>query len=155
MSCYYISFDQATKKTGYCVWLDGKYYKHGLFDHSSKQENDENLRLEIMYKDIVGLIEKYHSNVITIEDTQMQGNAKSYKLLCRLQGMIIGYCVSNNISYSIYMPSKWRSILGFVGKRKELKDIAIAYVKEKFGIVTGEDEAESICIGYAVLSQYK
>lgn len=156
MSCTYISFDQSSTATGYCIWLDGQYQSHGLINHKKIKEAD--LRFDAMSKDIVALLNEIKPQVVTIEDTALQTNAKTLKDLSQLQGVIIGYCLSHDISFSIYSPSKWRSLLQFnTGsgiKRPQLKQQAMDYVYEHFGINATEDEAEAICIGAAVLSQF-
>ena len=151
---YHISFDQATDISGYCVWKNGKYICHGAFNLKS-QKLEEEPRLREMMHSIIELIEKFHPPTISFEDTQFQNNAHSYKLLCRLQGMIIEYCYLNDICFFIYPPSTWRKILGIKGKkRSELKAAAIDYVKTHYNIDATEDECEAICIGAALFSQY-
>ena len=141
----FISLDQSTKKTGWCLWVDGKYHSHGLIDLS--EEKDSVIRFKKM------------SACIWIEDTAMQSNAKTLKDLAQLQGVIFGYCISNDIDYGVISPSKWRNILELPSgrgiKRPELKKNSINYVTEKYGITPSEDECEAITIGAAVLKNFE
>lgn len=156
MSCKFISFDQSTTITGYCTWIDGNFISSGCFNHKKIKESD--LRFETMCYDIITFIKQEQPDVIAFEDTALQTNAKVLKDLSQLQGVIIGYCLSHNIKYFIYTPSKWRTLLNFnIGKgvkRKDLKVQAIQYVLDNYNLNASEDEAEAICIGAAVLSEY-
>jgi len=153
----YISFDQSTTATAYCIWIDGKYFQHGVINLKKIKEAD--LRFDQMARSIIQLLEQEKPQVITIEDTALQTNAKTLKDLAQLQGVIMGYCLANNISFTVYSPTKWRAILHFKTgkgvKRPELKQQAIDYVLEKYNITASEDECEAIAIGSAVLLEYQ
>ena len=59
----------------------------------------------------------------------------------------------------MYLPTKWRSIIGIKQgkgegrKRADLKEQAIAFVREAYEINIGDDCAESITIGLAYLKE--
>ena len=154
---YYISLDQASDKTGICIWKNGMYVSHSLINENHI-DNIIGERSRAMFNDIVILLQKYKPMSITLEDTALQCNPKSFKDLTRLQGAIIGYCLCNDVDYSIYSPSQWRKIIGISGgkgtKRPEFKERAIKYVKDNLGIDASEDEAEAICIGIAHLKTF-
>lgn len=78
--------------------------------------------------------------------------------LARLQGFIIGVCNSCNKKYIILKPTVWRKELGFKQgklKRKELKEEAINYVKNKYNEKVSSDEADAICMALAGISIIK
>lgn len=147
-----IALDQSTTRTGFSVFVDGKYDHSGLIDkHKNK---DLHSRFKEMYEDIYKTIEKERPEIVVIEDTQMQGgNGLTYKILCQLQGAIIGMCYAMNIEFRVVTPTAWRSALHFRQgpkvKRDELKQQSIEYAKKEFGIDRYEDEMESCCINAA------
>lgn len=151
----FISLDQSTKLTGYCVWRNGEYEISGLLDC---QKIDPLFRLDEMVKKIFKILDDHKPLVVYIEDTALQRNAKVLKELSQLQGAIIGYCVTRGIDIQIIKPSEWRKELEFNQgrgvKRQELKQQCFKWVKENLGIEKSEDEVEAIGIGAAVLKKY-
>ena len=97
------------------------------------------------------------SNVdyVVFEDVSLQTNVSTLILLAQIQGAIINTCVMNNICYSVYRPTFWRSKLGFKQnrnvKRPELKQQAKDYVYNKYGLKLKEDLCDAICIGEAFI----
>lgn len=147
-----ISLDQSTTRTGYCCFVDGKYSHSGLIDkHKIK---DINSRFQDMYEEIHQLIELENPDLVILEDTQAQGgNYATYKILCQLQGAIIGMCYAMKIGFLVLTPTQWRKALSYNQgpkvKRSELKEQSINFVKKTFGFEKSEDESEAISIGFA------
>lgn len=54
-----------------------------------------------MAVEICRLIEGNRLDVVVIEDVTMQSNAQTLKLLARIQGVAIGFCVAHNIPIHI------------------------------------------------------
>lgn len=144
-----LAFDQSTTRSGFSVFIDGKYDHSGLIDkHKNK---DLQSRFKEMYEGIHEIIENEKPNIVVIEDTQMQGgNAATFKILCQLQGSVIGMCYAMGIRFYVVAPSQWRAALHFRQgskvKREELKAQSIAFAKKEFGIDEYEDEMEACCI---------
>ncbi len=111
------------------------------------------LRVPEMVRRICGAIVKNKPDIVVLEGVEMQSNPATLMLLARLQGGITGFCDINNIPYEIIMPAVWRKLLGFKQgkgvKRAQLKEQAIAYVRDKYHIAAQCDICESICIGDA------
>lgn len=127
-----MSLDQSTTRSGFSVFVDGQYIKSGLID--KHKNRDLNSRFKEMYEGIHNVIEKERPDIVILEDTQMQGgNGATFKILCQLQGAIMGMCYAMNIKFYVVSPSQWRSALGFHQgpkvKREELKAQSIAFVK--------------------------
>lgn len=147
-----VVFDQASSKSGYSIWFDGRLVDSGVLDHHKNKDSDE--RFKEMYQDICEKINDESPDIVILEDTQLQsGNAATYKMLCQLQGTIIGMCYMSNIRLKIMSPSQWRKLLGFyIGPkvtRPYLKAQSVAYVKREYGIECTDDESDAICIGAA------
>lgn len=144
-----LALDQSTTRSGYSLFINEQYDHSGLVDkHKNK---DLNSRFKEMYEGIHEVIETENPDIVVIEDTQMQGgNGATYKVLCQLQGAIMGMCYAMNIGFMVVTPSQWRSALKFKQgpkvKREELKKQSIEFAKKEFGIDRYEDEMEAVCI---------
>lgn len=148
-----LSFDQASRLTGYAVFSDTNLVKWGCIDCSEVPAGDE--RISQMILDIFEIIRAAKPDVVVFENVQLQTSPKVLMMLTQIQGAILGYCLNNNIKWKIYMPTQWRKILGFSqGKdvrRKDLKKQAITFARDSYNINFKEDVAESISIGLAYL----
>lgn len=150
-----LSFDQASAKSGFALYDDGKLVDHGVI---AVKEKDAALKLNIMFAEIANKIEENTPDLVVIEGTALQSNAYSLIMLAQLQGMIVGYCYKKNVEYKIVGATTWRKALGFRQgpkvARKELKaqakELALKLVNEDKKVT--EDEADAICIGYACVS---
>lgn len=147
-----VVFDQASYKSGYSIWFDGRLVDSGVLDHHKNKDSDK--RFKEMYQDICEKINDESPDIVVLEDTHLQsGNAATYKMLCQLQGTIIGMCYMSNIRFKIMSPSQWRKLLGFsIGPKvtsPNLKAQSVAYVKREYGIECTDDESDAICIGAA------
>ena len=146
-----LSFDQATKKTGYAIFLGNSLQTYGLIDMSKYEAPGE--RFQHMCVQIACFIRDVQPDFVIFEDVSMQSNIATTILLARLQGVIIGTCLDCNIMFDIYKPSSWRKVLCFDQgkgvKRESLKNQAKQYVFNTFGVAATEDQSEAICIGWA------
>lgn len=148
-----LSFDQATRVTGYALFVDTGLVNWGCIDCSKLPEGDE--RINQMILKIYETIRAAKPDVVVFENVQLQTSPKTLMMLTRIQGAIMGYCLEHGIIWNIYMPTQWRKILGFSQgkdtKRKELKKQAIEFACEAYNIQFKEDIAESVSIGLAYL----
>lgn len=146
-----LAFDQSTTVTGWSLIEDGICVDYGLID--LRREKRFEVRFKQMCLSIFQAIDKFKPAIVAIEDTYNSNSPKVLKSLSQLQGAIIAYCNSNDISYSIILPTHWRSTLGFNQgkslKRNDLKKQAVDFIKAKYGIISTSDEADAICIGVA------
>lgn len=149
------SLDVSTTSTGFAIFHNGIYESSCLLDHSNNK--DTNSRIAEMGNDILSALNKYNPVIVSIEDAYCGNNADTMKKLCRLQGMVYGWCLSHNADFNIYLPSSWRKEFGdlFKGKKRpECKRLAIEYVKDKYSIDVNDDEAEAILIGESTVKKY-
>ena len=148
------SIDQASKKSGISVFIDGEY------DHSTVLTVDEKLpimeRMKQMYDKIKLYIETENPDWVSIENVQYQNNFKVYQQLSQFQGVLFAYFFDNNVPFMLFEPSAWRSYNGIKGrKREEQKQAAINKVKELYNIDVTDDEAEAILQGRHLCSIVK
>jgi len=148
-----LSFDQSTTRSGYAIFINGKYDHSGVIDkHTIK---DSEARFKEMYEGIHDLIVTEKPNIVVLENTQAQGNNMAvFRLLCQLQGAIMGMCYARGIRFCVLAPTMWRRILQFSQgpkiKREELKRQSMEYAK-RLNIEDSEDRAEAACIGAAYI----
>lgn len=80
-----------------------------------------------------------------------QSNINVMKILAQLQGCIYALGLLSDLPVQTIKPTVWRQTLEFRQgakvKRQELKEQALCYIKENFGLDVIEDVAEAICIG--------
>jgi Holliday junction resolvasome RuvABC endonuclease subunit len=148
-----LALDQALKITGWSLYKDSKLIDVGNFSISANLPIER--RLTLLWHKLNELYAEYEFNTLAFEDIQLQGNAETYKKLAYVQASIILWCYNQNIEFHILSPSHWRSVIkkhcgiSFGRSRKEQKKTAQDFVNNKFNMQLSEDEADSVCIGYA------
>ena len=151
-----VSIDGSTQKTALTLFVDGKYKTHTLLDYSK----DKNIisRFESMSRGIWQFLNEYNPNIIYIEETYSAKNAQTTKILTRLQGVVYAWCLCNHCEFNTIAPAQWRKNLSFKQgkgmKREQLKEQSIKYVIDNYHIKVTDDEADSICIGNAVIKMF-
>lgn len=149
----YIALDQATKYTGYSVWVLSKKGELKLLEYGMLKANVKNdviSRMREMYSDIKSLIFTHKPNYVFFEATQFQSNQRVYSALSQLQGIVMAILFEKDIGFSIIEPSSWKSYCGVTGrKREEQKAKSIAIASKQFGLSDlTDDVADAILIGY-------
>lgn len=150
------SIDGSTKSTGVAIWKNGTLYTTLLLDHSDERDSDN--RITEMCKELVKDLHKYNPEIVFIEDNYVGRNPKTQKQLCRIQGLVYGWCLINNSYFETMTPSSWRKYIpGFPSKckRDEAKEYSVNYVQKNYGIICGDDVSDAILIGEAMLKKYE
>ena len=152
-----VSVDSSTKLSGLCLFVNGKYKEHILIDHHTIKDTDE--RINEMIKDIVKQLQSWNPDIVWIEHPQGHGrNVSMVGKLSEILGAVRCWCVCKKREYHEINPSEWRKWLPDYSQggkaRAELKKDSIAYVKEHLGLDCSDDEADSICVGLAVMEYY-
>lgn len=146
-----LSFDQASKTTGWAVFKDGKLQDYGKFTLE-----DENIGVRLMKFRIKveELIDTYSPDEVVFEDIQEQNNILTFKVLAQVQGVMMELLNFLKIPYTIILASTWKSTLGIKGKtRPEQKRNAQQYVLNHYEVKATQDESDAICIGTAHLKK--
>lgn len=132
-----ISIDQASVNTGWAVFQDGVYKESGVISLKGKDWTDTDIRLNEMIKQIFHVINEAMPDLVVMEDVYKQANQASFKLLSRLQGAIMGFCLEYDYGLYIMAPTVWRSCLGFnqgkTIKRNSLKIQSQEYAVKRCG----------------------
>ena len=166
-----LGLDMATKKTGFCLMNEDKtIYHYGLIRTEGSETKE---RMKEIYQSIKTIVEKYDIAHIVLEDVPVNNhnNLKTGKDLSILQGVILSICFENNLNYTLYNPSSWRTIIGTYNgtregmKRDFQKRRAVEVVNEIYNLgfiynatetkkrLTDDDKAEAILIALAYLKE--
>lgn len=147
-----ISFDQATRNTGFACFEGSDLRNYGLLEASGA---DGDARLDEMAVQIRDLIRRYNPKFVVFEGVLFQKSPNALIMLANLQGIIRGICQERGCEYAVYAPTSWRSLIGLQqGRgitRDKLKEQAVKFVHSAYGIDVEEDVCEAICIGLAHL----
>lgn len=157
MSTKFVSCDTSTNHSALTLFIDGKYTEHILI--SKDKIKDTYLRINAMLKDIYDILNKWQPNTLWIEHPQGHGsNVDMVGKLCEILGAVRMWCLIHNCEYNEIAPSVWRKYAGIKQgklKRAELKQASIDYIRDKLGIDEGDDVADSIALGYAILHYFE
>lgn len=150
-----ISLDLATKKSGLAYWENNKYKESHVIDFEKIKDIDE--RTINMGKKLISALNYYKPTVVYTEDSFKGQNPKTMKCLCKLHGIVMGWCLENKVEYHFVMPSSWRKYIpdfpnGRSVKRDEQKLFSIQYVMDIYGFTPiTDDQSDAILIGEAMI----
>lgn len=146
-----LSIDQANK-AGWALFDNEKLIKYDVEDF--EQYKDYTEKISNIKKWLNKTIKKYQPEICSIEDIQFQNNYDTYRKLAELKGVLENNLFEKEFLYFTIPASQWRSTCGVKGrKREEQKKNAQIFVKNKFNIDVGEDEADAICQGWHVVTK--
>lgn len=158
ISAKLLCIDSSTNKSGVAYFYNGKYKAHHLLDCSEDKNMDS--RFETMSQKLWGILDIYKPNIVYIEETVVLRNAQTQRFLTRLQGVVYAWCkcMNRECEFNTIRPTSWRKQLSFSQgknvKRDQLKEQSVKYVLDNYGLNVGDDEADAICIGDAVMKMY-
>lgn len=154
MSNVILALDQASRDSGWSIFIDGQLTDFG---HWSFTHDDVAMRIHRLCEEIEKKIDKYHPDLIVIENIQLQQNVEMFQKLAWVQGALLRMCVAKGVKYQLVRPSEWRAECDFLKghdkHRENQKKIAQTWVMETFGQKCTQDESDAICIGYALSKQ--
>lgn len=152
-----LSFDTSTTKTGWSIFIDGKYNDCGLIDLSDMKEKAEQ-RIPVMINEIKNTIIDYSPDIIIVETTAVARNVQAQRLLTMLIGMVWYLCLDMGIEFQTVRPTEWRSWVSSEkkgNKREQLKEWSVNKVQELFGLIPESDDvSDAILIGYGYINRY-
>lgn len=153
-----LALDQASKITGYAVFIDGKLEHYGIIDAG---DGDLGNRLHYIRENVAKLIADYGIDHIAFEDIQLQqtvngqqsmNNVQTFKTLAEVFGVIYELAAALQLRQAIVLASTWKSTLLIKGARRdEQKRNAQAFAQTTYNIKCTQDEADAICIGTHIL----
>lgn len=146
-----LGLDQATHISGFSIFDNEELVSHGTL---KVYEDDEIERDNHIKQWLISTIENQKIDIVGIEDIQLQSfnnknvGVKTFKILARLQGILMECCYEMGIDYVLCPPASWRSHCKVRGRAKaDQKKSMQLIVKELFDISVSNDEADAIGIG--------
>lgn len=142
--------DASTTQTGFAILDDGELTYQTTISLKSMKDTDE--RIKKMMIALGTLIKEYNPDCLFIENSWNANNIQTTMMLSNIIGAIMYICIATNTGFNKLLPSQWRKAIGIdmaKKKRPELKQEAIDYVKNKYGIEVNDDAAEAIGIANA------
>lgn len=147
-----LALDAATNISGYSIYDDGVLVSYGTYKTDSSKNIEQ--RINEFKKWLQAIIENIEPDFVGLEDIQLQNhngfqNVETYKVLARLQGVIVDTLFEECVDHDLCYSSQWRKYCGVSdgGKRENLKKMAQEKVKIWYGQDCTQDEADAICIG--------
>jgi Holliday junction resolvasome RuvABC endonuclease subunit len=150
-----LAFDTSSNKTGWALFINGKYAESGVIDLHKHKNSEE--RIKEMCLSITSLIFDKSPNHVVIEQLPSTRNADTTRKLSRIIGAVFYYCISNNIEYSEMPCSTWRKLVGIENsKRNKAKADSMNHVLQKYKLDINDDEADAIniCEAYCINHNY-
>jgi Holliday junction resolvasome RuvABC endonuclease subunit len=148
-----LTIDGSTKSTGWSIFCGKDLKAHGVIGAGSANLYH---RIDKMVEEIDKIIEEYHPTKIVMEDVlpdDVKNNNNVFKALMYLQGFLMKLFDKHDLTAKLITASHWRKGCGIKTgagiKRESLKPKDIQFVKEQYGLDVNDDEADSICIGWA------
>lgn len=139
--------DQATKVTGYSIYINGRLEKYGTIKSFYDNIND---RINEVACNTEQLIKTYAIKNLIIEDIFLGNNLTVFKHLALLMGVLINLAVKNRIIYTTVNALEWKTKYNLqkLGDRDMGKAFSKKIVLDHLGIEVVDDVSDSILIGY-------
>lgn len=152
-----LALDQASKTSGYAVFIDDKLEDYGKFTFEDVEIGD---RLHKIREKVAELIANYGIDYVAFEDIQLQqnvqNNVQTFKVLAEVFGVIYELVTSLEIPNTAVLAGTWKSTLGIKGRtRPEQKRNAQEYVLNTYGVKAIQDVCDAICIGAHICKKGK
>lgn len=153
-----VGIDSSTTKTGIAIFIDEKYEQSILIDKSKVKDSSD--KFDQMCNEIVGNLNEINPDVVAIERIHTVRNPDTFRKLCKIMGIVHGWCIINRKKYFEYSPAEWRKAVKKKDEkvprtRIELKLWSVNKVKEKYGIEVTDDVADAICVANAHINKSK
>jgi len=143
-----LAIDQATTKTGYALYNEGKLEKYGKVEFEGTAI-ERIAQVKNWLDKMIGVLTVDGSELeVVLEDIQLQKDVVTFKTLSWLQGTLLVLLQEKHIKVRVYFSTSWKSTCGVKGKnRGEQKRNAQKYVVDAFNIKATQDEVDAICLG--------
>lgn len=143
--------DSSTTATSISLFVNGQFQDYSLIVGDKKKYPTKWDRIDPMLKNIGEVLDKYNPDIVYQENSYKGNNVDNLKALTNILGGVRFWCVERDKEYHQLMPAQWRAVLKlnkYEAERPELKNIAMEFVREKYGIeVPTDDVSDAICIG--------
>jgi Holliday junction resolvasome RuvABC endonuclease subunit len=151
-----LALDQATRKSGFSIYSNGKLLRFGTFE---TQLSDEIARDHQIKMWLISMINNWQPDIIGLEGIQFQQGkgmgVTTFATLARLQGILMETMYNMDVPYMICHVGTWRQHCGVKGKtRADKKKSMQMLVKKWFDVSVDDDCADAVGIGKYVADIY-
>ena len=149
-----LGLDNATNKTGYAIFEDGKLLTYGV---KTTSKDISTAKMAELRQWFITMVKQWDIDYIGLENVQLQGNPQTLITLSKLLGVlqVTAYEMTHTEPYVVSAAS-WKSFAKIKGtQRQQQKQGAQDFVKEKFGFVATQDAADAICLTLYTVNQVK
>lgn len=154
-----LAIDASTKSTGVALFEDSKLVKYACLTASS---TDLIKRIQKIIEQLKVFIVNETIDKVILEEVRPENdlqNIKTHRALMWLQAAIafLFHEIQPKAEIEYVYPSSWRAKCGIKNgrgvRRKMIKELDIAFVKEEYLIDVNDDVADAIGIGHAYVHQ--
>lgn len=154
-----LAIDQATYTSGWSIYDGKELVKFGIFNTTL---NDEIARDNALKNWLVSMINNWRPDYIAIEDLHFQEKSDKgqrmsvtvFKMLARLQGVLMETCYEYKIPCKVCSPNSWRKHCQVRGAhRADQKRSMQLLAKQWYGVSISNDEADAVGIGKYVADE--
>jgi Holliday junction resolvasome RuvABC endonuclease subunit len=147
-----LSLDISTTETGYAVYKGNILTNSGTLKAKGRYAKDRYPAFTFLLDE---LFEKVSPKEVVVEAAFYRNNFKTVSYLLKLQGHAEYLAIKKGSSFSSIETTLWRGLAGFPTnfkktKTKDYKVLSMSKASEIAGrVITNDNEADAICIGYA------
>lgn len=143
-----LALDLSTNITGWAVFDGTNLINHGVI--RAEKSDKPMKRMHTMREGIQEITKQYDITQAVIEEVYQSGGYKTFKSLCKLQGVIeYNLIVHDRVPVDFVYPTTWKSFNGVTGRQRAAqKASSKKIVKDKYNIdVVSDDESDVILLG--------
>lgn len=137
-----MGIDSSTTSTGWAVIDETGIISSGVI----RPKGNTIERIIEISQELCKIYREYEPIEVHIEDLSVTRNMKTMKSLSGLLYVILTSLYKQEAVITLLKPSQWRKGKIEGRTREQLKQSAIQYVKQKYGLYAEEDTAEAIII---------
>ena len=137
-----MGIDSSTTSTGWAVIDEEGIVASGVI----KPKGETIERIIEISQELCKIYRQYEPVEVYIEDLSVTRNMKTLKSLSGLLYVILTSLYKQEAVITLLKPTQWRKGKIEGRTREQLKQSAIQYIKEKYGLYAEEDTAEAIII---------
>jgi Holliday junction resolvasome RuvABC endonuclease subunit len=137
-----MGIDSSTTSTGWAIVEEDGIVASGVI----KPKGETIERIIEISQELCKIYREYEPVEVYIEDLSVTRNMKTLKSLSGLLYVILTSLYKQDAVITLLKPTQWRKGKVEGRTREQLKQSAIQYIKEKYGLYAEEDTAEAIII---------
>lgn len=137
-----MGIDSSTTSTGWAIIEEDGIVASGVI----KPKGETIERIIQISQELCKIYREYEPVEVYIEDLSVTRNMKTLKSLSGLLYVILTSLYKQDAVITLLKPTQWRKGKVEGRTREQLKQSAIQYIKDKYGLYAEEDTAEAIII---------